>query len=177
MNAFITLLNALEAENIWTNTISLKRGEMLKRTGTVDTNLYFVDSGSLRIFIPEEEEELTIRFGYAGDFITALDCFISGKPSDMVIQAMKLTKVKVVPKNRYIQFIKDKKLGELWEEMLLTLVYQQMERERDLLTASPQKRFLRVLARSPRLFQEVPQKYIASYLRMTPETLSRMKKS
>ena len=40
--------------------------------------------------------------------------------------------------------------------------------------ADPRQRLQRVLGRSPRLFQEVPHKYIASYLRMSPETLSRL---
>jgi CRP/FNR family transcriptional regulator, anaerobic regulatory protein len=55
------------------------------------------------------------------------------------------------------------------------LVVQQMQRELDLLTASPIERYRRVIARSPQLFQEVPLKYIADYLRMTPETLSRLR--
>ena len=64
-----------------------------------------------------------------------------------------------------------------WQLMLEQLVLQQMERERDILTVSPLERYKRVLKRSPQLFQEIPHKYIASYLRMTPETLSRIKKS
>jgi CRP-like cAMP-binding protein len=52
-----------------------------------------------------------------------------------------------------------------------------MERENDLIIYSPQKRVERVFKRSPQLFQEIPQKYIASYLRMTPETLSRILKN
>ena len=60
--------------------------------------------------------------------------------------------------------------------MLGELIYQQMERERDILTSSPLERYKRVLSRSPQLFQEIPNKHIASYLRMTPETLSRLKK-
>ena len=51
------------------------------------------------------------------------------------------------------------------------------ELENDLIIYSPQKRFERVFKRSPQLFQEIPQKYIASYLRMTPETLSRILKN
>jgi CRP/FNR family transcriptional regulator, anaerobic regulatory protein len=58
-----------------------------------------------------------------------------------------------------------------------SLIVQQIEREVDLLTASPTERLARVLKRSPNLFQEVPLKYIASYLRMTPETLSRIRNS
>ncbi len=52
-----------------------------------------------------------------------------------------------------------------------------MEREQDLLINSPEERYRRVLKRSPQLFQEVPHKYIAAYLRMPPETLSRVKKA
>ena len=66
---------------------------------------------------------------------------------------------------------------KVWHIILGDLIFQQMERERDILTSSPLERYKRVLARSPQLFQEIPNKYIASYLRMTPETLSRIKKS
>ena len=62
-------------------------------------------------------------------------------------------------------------------ELLEAMVLQQMDREIDLLTVSPVERLNRVLLRSPHLFQEIPLKYIASYLRMTPETLSRIRNS
>ncbi|MCH5717306.1 cyclic nucleotide-binding domain-containing protein [Niabella hibiscisoli] len=60
--------------------------------------------------------------------------------------------------------------------MLEGLVVQQIEREKDLLIQSPRERYERVLKRSPQLFQEVANKYIAAYLRMSAETLSRLKK-
>lgn len=53
----------------------------------------------------------------------------------------------------------------------------EIEREIDILTFSPAERLNRVQERSPHLFQEIPSKYIAAYLRMTPETLSRIRKS
>ena len=64
-----------------------------------------------------------------------------------------------------------------WETVLATIIEQQLEREVDLLLQSPLQRYQRVLKRSPRVFQEIPHKHIANYLRMTPETLSRLKKS
>ena len=66
---------------------------------------------------------------------------------------------------------------KLWIAILENLVQQQMDREKDLLIDSPLERYNRVLKRSPKLFQEIPHKYIANYLRMSPETLSRLKKS
>ena len=74
-------------------------------------------------------------------------------------------------------FIKTEKNIILWTQILENLVIQQMEREIDILTNSPKERYLRVLKRSPQLFQEIPNKHIANYLRMSPETLSRLKKS
>jgi hypothetical protein len=61
------------------------------------------------------------------------------------------------------------------DKHLEDLVVQQLEREKDLLINAPGERFERVLTRSPKLFQEIPNKYIANYLRMSPETLSRLK--
>lgn len=50
-----------------------------------------------------------------------------------------------------------------------------MEHEIDLLMPEPAHRLARLRARSPGIFQHVPKKYLASYLRMTPETLSRLR--
>jgi hypothetical protein len=66
---------------------------------------------------------------------------------------------------------------KLWINILEDLVLQQIEREKDLLINSPRERYERVLKRSPKLFQEIPNRHIANYLRMSPETLSRLKKS
>lgn len=168
----------IEEQDLWQKELTLERNQYLKVSGSVDTNLYFVVSGSFRVFVMEGYEENTIRFGYRNNFLLALDCFITQQPSDLFIQALKKSTVKMVTRNEYLNMIRSSAENqELWEQLLLQLILQQMERERDILTTSPLERYQRVLQRSPQLFQEVPNKFIASYLRMTPETLSRMKKS
>ena len=77
-----------------------------------------------------------------------------------------------------MEFIyRDENNLKVWTKILEDLVIQQIEREKDLLVSSPKERYERVLRRSPILFQEVSNRHIANYLRMTPETLSRLKKS
>lgn len=175
ISAFI---EKIDNQNLWDNSLELKRNEYLKVKGSIDTNLYFVISGSLRIYVLDEFEENTIRFGYKNNFIAALDSFISEQPSDLYIQAIKKTELKVIKKSTFMNFVESSNENtKNWHTILGNLIYQQMERERDILTSSPLERYKRVLARSPQLFQEIPNKYIASYLRMTPETLSRIKKS
>lgn len=176
MNPILILQQAIEEEQLWKETKTFSRNQFIKVAGSADSNLYFIAEGAVRVYLLEEDEELTIRFGYQNDFITALDAFITGKASELYIQALKKTTVKVISKEVYQNFIQsDKKYIQLWYVLLEQLVVQQLERERDLLTSSPQVRYDRVVNRSPKLFQEIPLKYIASYLRMTPETLSRIR--
>lgn len=155
----------------------IKRNEYLKVSGSVDTNIYFIVNGSLKIFILDEIEERIIRFGYTGNIIVSLDSYLSERASEFYIQAIRKTIVKIISKTIFQEYINESEENKnLYTRMLEDLVMQQMEREKDLLTSSPIERFNRVLRRSPGLFQEVPNRYIANYLRMSPETLSRLKK-
>lgn len=178
MNPISVLIEKISHHNLWNKKITLDRNEYLKVKGSIDTNIYLVQSGSLRIFVLDEFEEHTIRFGYKNNLIASLDSFLNEQPSDFYIQALKKTTLKVIYKTEYLNFITSSPENiKLWNQILENFVLQQMERERDILTTSPLERYKRVLKRSPQLFQEIPNKYIASYLRMTPETLSRIKKS
>ncbi|MEM6963477.1 MAG: Crp/Fnr family transcriptional regulator [Bacteroidota bacterium] len=178
MNYIEIIKREIDKANLWQKSISLSRGEYLKVEGSTDTNLYYIENGSLRIFRENDFEEQTIRLGYKNNFIAALDSYISEKPSELYIQAIKKSELKVVPKPAFQKWLEsDPTHIELWLKITTQLIYEQLEREKDILTNSPYERYQRVLKRSPHLFQEVPNKYIASYLRMTPETLSRIKKS
>lgn len=158
--------------------IVLKRNEFLLSANRTDTNIYFIESGSLKISIRDQDEEQIIRLGYQSNLLVALDSFLTHQPSAFYIQAIKKTTLKIITKEALTTFLNtDSEHQVLWNKILEDLVLQQMEREIDLLTTSPKERYLRVLKRSPRLFQEIPGKYIANYLRMSAETLSRLQKS
>ena len=168
----------MHQHELWEDKITLKRNEYLKVQGATNTNLYYVISGSLRAFIIDQQQEHTIRLGYTGNLIAAMDSFVSEGPTNLYLQALKKCELKVMPKSRFMNFIySDPKYTRLWCKFLELGIFQLLEREQDILTSSPLARYKRVLARSPQVFQEIPDKYIASYLRMTPETLSRIKKS
>lgn len=152
------------------------KNEFLVTEGKIDRHIYFVESGAVRVFLQTEFEEMTIRFGYRDSFITSLSSFIGGTPSEFYVQAIRSSVIRIVTKAQFDTFIeKDLRYLKLYNAILEGLVIQQLEREIDLLTQSPSERLERVLKRSPQVFQEIPARYIASYLRMTPETLSRIR--
>lgn len=163
---------------LWDREMTLKRGELLSSAGATDTNIYYVLEGSLNIYYENNNEFNSIRFGYSGSLFTSLDSFLSGKPSLYAVEAIKQCRLKVMSKDDFMEFVNSSSENlKLWNRILSYTVTSLLERELDLLTASPAERYRRVLERSPQLFQEIPHKYIASYLRMAPETLSRLLKS
>lgn len=167
------MLDILSLSN---KTLVFERNQFVKLKGSVDTNIYYVESGSLKLYILDDDDEQIIRFGYKGNILVALDSYLGGRASDFFIQAIKKTTVRVITKEQMSAFVNaGEQNRRLWTEMMENLVLQQLEREVDLLTNSPKERYLRVLKRSPQLFQEIPNRYIANYLRMSPETLSRLK--
>ncbi|WCM43415.1 Crp/Fnr family transcriptional regulator [Flavobacterium sp. CBA20B-1] len=172
------LYSLFETNNLFTKELHLNRNEYLSTSGTIDTDIYFIKEGSLKVYVINNGEEQIIRFGYQNNIIVSLDSFLSGKPSDFYIQAIKKSIVKVISKADIMAFLNSDPIYlKLWIAILEDLVLQQIEREKDLLITLPKERYERILKRSPQLFQEIPNKHIANYLRMTPETLSRLKKS
>lgn len=172
----LSLKQAVTEAGLWGKSKVLSRGTFLKVHGSTDTNLYYIKEGAIRIFFQEQDEEKTIRLAYQHNFIAALDSYFSARPSDLYMQALRKTEVKVISKKRFEDFLKSNPLlSDIWHQVLGQLVVQSLEREKDILIDNPRLRYERVLKRSPQLFQEIPNKYIANYLRMTPETLSRLK--
>jgi len=156
----------------------IAKGDFLMKEGDVERNLYLIETGAVRVFYLSEFEEQTIRFGYEGSFINSLSSFIKGTPSEFYIEAIRKTTLKVISKESLLKLVNESPESmRQYIHLLETLITQQIEREVDLLITSPSERLNRVLQRSPNLFQQIPLKYIASYLRMTPETLSRIRNS
>lgn len=172
------LIQAIKKDKIIPNKeLIIKRNEFIISEGQVEKHIYLILEGAVRVFYINGLEEHSIRFGYKDSVITSLASFMNGSPSELFIQAIRKTKLLSISKDNFNSLIQsDNKRLIQYKNLLEELVVQQMDREIDLLTYSPTERYQRVFERSPQLFQEIPLKYIASYLRMTPETLSRIRK-
>lgn len=172
----ITFLTSILSDSI--QQIELKRNQVLCAIGEQEQHLWYVEKGAIRAFVIIDGEEQDIRFGYDGSFISSAQSFFSSKPSEFSLEAIKKTKVYKIKKTSLLLALDNNpELANWWRLTLENLIVQQIEREIDLLHPKPADRYRRVLSRSPQLFQHIPLKYIASYLRMSPETLSRLRKS
>lgn len=177
--SFPNLIALLQAHSdSFARILDLNRGEYLSSGGERNNDVFYILNGAIHAYILNDGEEQSIRFGYSGSMMVSLDSYYSGNPSRLFLQAIRRSKVAVFSKEAIQSILAiSEEYRSLYRDALETLVLQQHEREIDLLCSSPAERYERVLERSPGLFQEIPAKYIASYLRMTPETLSRLRNS
>ena len=178
MKSVELLKKKLSTLGLWDREITYNRWELIKHENTCDTHLYFIEKGCARVYFKEKELEHSLYFGYKGSLISALDSFLGEEPSSLVIECIMKTTVKVISKKTFTHFIStDSNHSELWMNALSDLSLWHIKREKNLMIKSPIERYKKAKSQHPELFQNVPHKYIASYLRMSPETFSRLYKS
>lgn len=162
---------------VWQKTKQLRPKECLIHFDQTDSNLYFVESGFVRLFVVDtSEDEKNIGFGYANSFITSFQSFITEKPSLIRVEAILETEVFVLSKKSILDLMAhNQEIADWYRSLLENTLAGHIQRQIELLTLSPQERYEAFQNRSGHLINAIPLKHIASYLMMTPETLSRVR--
>ena len=172
------LVDIIEEKGLWSSPVLLERNELFGHRKLAQTHLYFLESGAIRAFTTVGDNDYTVRLIYKGNLFGYLDAFMSDQPSNMELEVLRKSSIRYISKSDFQSLLEiDSDILKLWIELIQALLVQFMEREIDLLNNDPSERLKKVLERSPEVFQEIPLKYIASYLRMSPETLSRIMNS
>jgi CRP-like cAMP-binding protein len=153
-----------------------KRGDYLLREGQVSKASYIVRKGVLRKFHMAGEKEITTELLFRDDFAMSLQSYAMQVPSTEAIMAIEDGEAWEISATDFDQL---KRLHpEFWElDLMLTEHYAMWLESRlaELRSLDAQERYARLLQRQPHIVQSVPLTYIASYLGMTLETLSRVR--
>ncbi|NJN25320.1 MAG: Crp/Fnr family transcriptional regulator [Cyclobacteriaceae bacterium] len=138
---------------------------------------WIVLSGCFRAFRWFQNEEVTVGFSFKGDFDTSPFAYIHGTPTKECIEALQDSEILVVRKNEFEKyFLRNPIVSTLTEKLLSNyieiLTYRSIESK--ILTA--EQRYLKLLQRQPKEASLIPLKYMASYLGISKERLSRIRK-
>ncbi|MBF2709910.1 Crp/Fnr family transcriptional regulator [Flavobacterium soyangense] len=158
-------------------TRTFEANEIILFEGQVENYMSFIDKGIVRYYAVHNEKEITFDFAFQNSFYCAYDSFYTRKKTAVYIQAITPCVLHSISHESlnalYAMCETSKKLGQIATEYLLS---KKVKREMDLLLKTPQERYEALFTEQSKLIQSIPQKYIASYIGVVPETLSRIRK-
>ncbi|MEL7123626.1 MAG: Crp/Fnr family transcriptional regulator, partial [Bacteroidota bacterium] len=150
---------------------------LLLEEGKICRYLYFLESGVLRFFYTENGLEHTQYFTYPPYFFTAQDSFSSQLPAKQAIHVLKKAKLRRVSLKNLQRLYAE---VPAWNGLMRKVILEVSLATQDLLaeanTQTAEWRYKGIIKEEPQLLQDVPLKYIASYLGISPESLSRIRK-
>ena len=157
--------------------LKLKKKTVLLEIGETETYLSFVSKGVVRLYIPQEENDLTFGFVFDNDFITAFDSFLTQLPSDYQIETLTDTTLwRISHRDLQEVYQKTEKGNLIGRKMAENMFLLKSKRELSLLSKTAEERYLDLFSDRPKLLQQIPLKYIASYIGVSPQALSRIRK-
>ena len=156
--------------------LSVPSKTVLLEEGKVARKLYFVRKGCLRLFFYNAGKDITFQFFFEGEFVASFDSLYKCTPSLFFLESIEATELLVINRDDFFNLIEsDSSLRQKYEEKLIDRfhTYQQLFLSR--IRNTPQQRYEELLKEYPNIVKRVPQHYIASYLGITPVSLSRIR--
>ncbi|QCX02346.1 Crp/Fnr family transcriptional regulator [Aggregatimonas sangjinii] len=155
-----------------------QKNELLLDQGQVCKNLFFVEEGSLRAYhLNREGKEATIMFAIEDWWISDMYCFANQKPAMVSLEALEASKVVALSFDVFGLLVQRLPKFERFFRILFQNAYAREQlRILDAISFTTEQRYHRFVSKYPHIAKKVTQKQIASYLGVTPEFLSSVKK-
>jgi len=177
VSSYYTLsMDAIKALQACFTKVELYKNDLLLKEGQVCTHLYFIEKGSLRGFYNIDGKETTYWFGFENDFVTSFHSYITQTAAVENIQAMEHTVLWSVAKASLTQLFNEH--HEI--ERLVRIAYERYyikleERFVNAQFKTAAQKYNELLQHNPHILNRVPLGYVAAYLGITQETLSRIR--
>lgn len=155
------------------------RDEFLLRAGDKEEYLYYLDTGIVRLFYDDSKTDMgrTLNFFFPKQFVCGYASFKKLLPSNVNIQAIEKVKAYRIHREKFFSLLdNDKTYMSVATEILNELFINRINKETFRLSLSPEEKYKYLLKNEPHIIQTIPLKYIASYIGITPQALSRIRK-
>ncbi len=162
----------------------LQRREISKKSvflkvNDIENHISFIESGVVRLYIPKEDpdKEITFGFSFKDQFISAYDSFLTRTPSAYQLQALTDTTILSITYDDLQLVYKTTQIGNLIGRLTAERLFLiKSKREQNLLNLTAEERYVNLFKERPELLKIIPLKYISSYIGVTSQALSRIRK-
>lgn len=157
---------------------NVKRRQMILQEGFVCKHYSFVVSGCFRMYgLDDKGYEHNIQFAAEGDWISDIGSFHSQKPSKLFIEAIEPAEIiQIEQQELYFLYRNIPKLDRIFKVLIENKFVELQTRVLQTFSSTAQERYLSFLEQYPHLSNRLPNTQIASYLGITPEFLSKVRK-
>ncbi|WP_321480561.1 cyclic nucleotide-binding domain-containing protein [uncultured Bacteroides sp.] len=154
----------------------LKKGEMLIHEGQISQHIVFVGKGMIRQYYFKNGKEVTEHFSYEGCIVMCIESLLKQEPTRLVAEALEPCTVYLLPYENLLKLADNiKEINTFYRKILeYSLITSQVKAD-SWRFETARERYNLLMKTSPEVIKRAPLSYIASYLLMTPETLSRVR--
>ncbi|HAS43407.1 MAG TPA: Crp/Fnr family transcriptional regulator [Microscillaceae bacterium] len=157
--------------------VSYPKNTYLTKPGQIERYLYFVEDGVQRGFHLVDGEEICVAFSFDHSYSGVVDSLITQTPAKYYLETISDSVLLRLSHEDLQSLYERHKVVERWGRLIAEqILVGKANREVAILSYTAEERYRRLMTQSPRCIQLIPQKYLASYLRMTPETFSRLRR-
>lgn len=157
----------------------IPKKENFLKVNDIENHISFIESGVVRLYIPKEnpEKEITFGFSFENQFVSAYDSFLTQRPSAYQLQALTDTTLLSMTYNDLQAVYKTTQIGNLIGRLTAERLFLlKSNREQNLLNLTAEERYVKLFKERPQLLKVIPLKYISSYIGVTAQALSRIRK-
>lgn len=155
----------------------LRKRQYLLQEGDICKAIAFVEKGALREYSVDNGSDHIIQFALEGWTISDLFSFLTGEPASYNIDALEDAELVLITRSAHEELLKKQPKYGTYMRLLITGAYIALQRRlTSTISVSVEERYRSFTEMYPDIVQRVPQHMIASYLGLTPETLSRARK-
>ncbi len=157
-------------------TKTVNKKEFLLKENTICNFLAFIEKGSIRFFHTKDGIEKTCDLAFENAWVTDFQSFSNGTVCKMNLQALEESQLFFITKPNLLKLYESCPKYETFGRLMAEKVAQRATGIAMSLSADkPEERFENLIDSQPDLFQRIPQKYIANFLGISPESLSRIR--
>ena len=153
-----------------------QKGDIVLPEGEICRAMYFVDRGMVRQFYYKNGKDVTEHFSFEGRIVFCIESFLKQEPSRLMVEALENTVLYAIPYEAWhMQMLQNQEMEMLYRKILEHALISSQEHADSQRFENAAERYSRLLATKPEIVLRAPMLHIASFLQMTPETLSRVR--
>jgi len=156
--------------------LKFQKGETILEEGKVCSALYFVEKGMVRQYYYKNKKDVTEHFSFEGRIVFCIESFLKQEPSRLIVEALENTKLYAIPYDAlHNLMVRNQAMEMLYRKILEHVAISSQEHADSQRFENAAERYDRLLKEKPEIILRAPMVHIASFLQMTPETLSRVR--